>query len=1245
MPSRLHLLAPTLALIGLAGALPAATSPGERDAQFEAVRSLIDRDLRLPAQRQLADFQKAGHPEAEAWGKFLSWAYADRFRTVSPDKAEQAKLDAEAKALGAELEALAKAGKLPKELADQVSGSGKVIRLVNDLSRVLGQDQAPDRLGAAAVPAERRTVLNATVKALVEMAAAAMADGVAKVEANKAAEEETWGLEATDPKYLKVAQEAVERRLAAVRTVYFAVKVLREVAERGDQHGVDQAPAKAFLREFATKNAEKLQEWDYSWGDYHPYLRALSLDLAAQGARFKLKNLSPDDMIGDLLKVTEIDAGKEYKIAAVADDVRTLQAKTWGSLFQLYRELGADLDQKWWQQGADTYRAFREKYKNDRHFRVDHPDRERAVEMARLHIQAGRLLAAKGDPNAAAAFGMVAAVRTNPLAGNAAAWSMFYQSSNVASTASAWSAQPVAEDPSAALLTAAALMRASRSSPDPKVQRESLLGAAASLRNATLGLTSAAYAETSDESAPEVWFRYAQALNQLGMRWHAALVAQAGLRHLQSRVTELKRNPWRDAKTSKWNQQGRFVSPLAKNAVNYASQLLTAGRGPSITSLYDDTISLVNKVSPEDGGKALDRIQIVFRIMDKDFTGAMAAIEAYVKKFPEEFYDGASLRSSVSIASYDAAKSEAEKKQIAERALADAKVVATKAKDELPKTTEKARQRVLRQAMLDVQALQAFFELRQGRPENVLAMLNEEYWKNPPGDEDKAVQMLGYLCQAVRQWYEPSLKDAAKVGVPATLTDAWPRIIFAYETWRKMKERFPSSEEKVQRAGQSLNWLFNAIRTQADALRQQPNAPAELGDIAAAANRAFADLTEPTLSARSNPPLLFAVASVLWELEEQQRAVRLFELYMARIGDDPAVAALRDNPRDALATLDALISPRPELRKAWGEVRDLLIDDPELAKRIIEQDLPSERWGEKKRDYLLAVQASRTLREEATKNRMAIGPSYQAIDEGLKQLEAQCTQLGRVISVKSRLAAAYRGMGMKDKATELYQQLIAYDPTQPDYMAATVELTIDKLRSGVVPTNEVLTSERVKAARVRDAAPPTSPTYWTAVIQVLELSIALKDMQLVNNRLRFDGVNQSTPADDLQMRPRERRDDQRVRRARNPMSVDLCQRYLALFGQSGVTVKPSFRIDQADIDGQPTTIFVMPADGPKFASVRRELDDGSVVHFLWEEGKEPPPEPEAIPAPAPAPPAEAPPTAPEAAPAQPAPQPTPEAKP
>lgn len=1248
MPRHLQRIAPTLLALGM---LPipafAGASTNERDNHLEIVKSLISNELRLPAKRQLAEFAAAGYPDAAWQGKFLAWFYADRFRVSTPDPAETADLEAKAKALLAELEVAAKDGKLPPALKSEFGGAGQATRMLNDLLKVIGPDTPPPKLGKDAIVPEQRATLNATIKALPAVIDAAFTEVLARIAEHEKVEASVQDKPDNDPKYQAVARTSVELRQEAMRLPYLAMRVLREVAYRGEQDcGLDPAPVLAWITAFSGKYAKTFSDWSFAWGDWDPSLRLTAAELCGQAARVKVPEISLAEVIADFQAIIDLDLAV-YSSREARDVVRNLQIRAYAGLLALYRELGKT-DAKYYREGENLIKQYQERSKAEPSaFRADHPNRERAIEVGRFHIQAGRLLAAKGDANATLMFGAVSKARGNPLAGNAAGWA----SGGGGGSTGSWGDQAVAADPMAAITAASALSRAAREHSDPVQQRRMQVAAAVTLRNGVLGLSSSSFPEASlDEYAPELWYRYAEALSRMDMRWHAAVAAQAGLAHIDARTTALKgKTPWKD-KDGAWTARGRFISTLARNAIVYASALPASARSPSSSAFYSATIDLVNKVSPGDGGKSLDRTQILILLSEKRHDEALSQLEAYAKKYPDEAYDADSLRSTIRMGQYDKATTEADKAKFAELGAKEARATAERAKQALAANPPAERRKVLNRAIRDVQATDAFFSLRRGQEEQVIAMLGADYWTSPP-DEDKSVQMLGYLCQAVKQWYEAQIKDAKAKADPQTVLRAWDRVWAAYEIWGRQKARLPAQSERIENHGKMLAWVFQNITNQTRAMLAVEAPPAGLAAISTQAQRAFADLFYPRLTEESKPEQLLYVAGLLWDLGDQERAGRLYEFFIAQIAQAPAVAVLRDTPKEAWADIEPVLQGRPELRALWAEVKDLLEDSPELSKKILDLDLPESQWGEKKRDYGAAVERIRVLRAEMLKSKNSLAADYAKVEDGLQRLSDTALQLFRQVNATAKLAEIYRGQGLKDKANEFYRWLISYDPTNPDYLAATVELTIDLIKnppSGAPPvTKEQAEATRVKAARVRGAAPGGSTTYWTAAIQVLELSVYVKDVGLVNRALQFDGINKSTPADDLQVFPRNPRDDPRVRRARNSLAVDLARRYLDIFKQPGVTAKPTYAVTSVEVDGQPMTLFV-PVDGPRFVPVRRVLDDDTVTVFLWEEGKDPPPEPAAepapAPAPAPAPPAAETPPAP-AAEAAPAPAPASEAKP
>lgn len=165
----------------------------------------------------------------------------------------------------------------------------------------------------------------------------------------------------------------------------------------------------------------------------------------------------------------------------------------------------------------------------------------------------------------------------------------------------------------------------------------------------------------------------------------------------------------------------------------------------------------------------------------------------------------------------------------------------------------------------------------------------------------------------------------------------------------------------------------------------------------------------------------------------------------------------------------------------------------------------------------------------------------------------------------------------------------------PGVSPADLETMVQGEKTGRGLSKKELEEALVAAARIRDAAVPDSLTYWRARIQVCELQGMLKDTKSIDKVLLFDQANRSTPSDSLSAQIRDPRDDQRVRRVRDAESVELGQRYLALFLLPGITAKPGFRIDTIDLGGTACSILV-PISAPRFIGRPHRLADG---HSEW----------------------------------------------
>jgi hypothetical protein len=1211
-----------LALLGPWGGAALAATAEERDVHAEALGVLIDRDYRLPAKRQLAAYRAAQYPDDGGWfGKCLEWQYADRFRTRSVDDAERKELSAKADSLRAELEQAEAAGKLPEWVSTRVKGGGKMLRLVNDLGEFINADRPAPQLGIESIPVEKRSAAQDTVKTLIAAAQADWDGGMKKLKDFLPQEEEADQAGENDPKARAVIQKGVMLRLEIARSAALAVRALREVAERGAEYGLDPAPAAGFLKTFSGGMATTLGEWDMQFSDMHPYLHYYILSLMGEAVRWKAKGLTTDDVEEGFQLLIGLDVGKEFGDPRVRDEVRTLQVKTWAERLTWRRLKATDQD---FARGVTEWEEF-QKLARTSGLRLDDRNQDRAVEIARTHFAAARLLKAKGDMvGATAAAAAVGQVRSNPLAANAREWVGWINGGGPNRQDVSWGQSALPVEPNMAISTAKTFLGSVRDASDPARRRAYLVNAAVALRGGILGLNVPDWQAGSVAIEPELWARYADALSQLGLRWHAAIAARAGLESLAATIAGSKTNPWRTAK-GEWNETGKHAQRLARNAIVYANGLSRAMRGSGTNDLWIKTVDLVKKVSPEDAGANLDLSLIYGLIEEGDFDRAVEEAKAFQKKYPDRFYDAVQVQVFAMRKRYAGAKksSPEQRQKLETEMLAYAGEVQRRAKDDLGKTEDPAQRRILERAANTVLVVQAEINNAKGDFQAQLKTLGPAFWRNPPADEETSAQLMRYLCLAVKDWYKLRVSDEKARLDPQTMLADWAVIAGAYEAWRVQKERMPAQAESLIRTGQALAFVMQNVVILSNEIRKGKAAPARIGEINAGASRAYADLVAPTLGAASRPELLLSVANALWSLNEHARALPLLQWFIAAVEADPEVATIDTAPAQLLDPLDPTLGGRPELREQWKQVRDLLIDDPGLAKKIIE-GIEEKDWGEKRRDFGRAIDEIVKLREAATKMRTTLGKDFAQVDASLDKLRILCGKQVQRLAVMANLAAGLRETGDKAGANAMYDRLIAYDPTNLVFQAAIVEMVIDRLRDGIppVPGKDELERARQIAAVVRGNVPPGDrDTYWTACIQVLELSAALggDEIRLVNQRMTYDRSNRSTPADELQQLPREKRDHKDVRRARNPLSVELARRYLKLFELPGIdtqkNVKP-YRIDQIAVDDKTVTLF-LPVDAPAFAPVTREIEGGMKVTFFWPEGQQPPPEEAPKPSPAP----------------------------
>lgn len=1203
-------LSPTLIALACAafgGARLDAATASERDQHFAAVEALIAGQLRLPGERQLAEFEKAGYPDDGWHRKTLRWYFADVFKTEITDQAKAKALEGQATALRGEIEAADKGGTLPEAPKALFAGAGDATsRTVNDV----GQIVKPDGVEPLVISPEAQAKVRRQVEFLVDSAGKRFAAAVAKVKANAEKEKGIWDYPDGDAKGTALIKEATFLRADALRSLYIPHIILREVVTRGRDFGLDPEPAAKMLASVLKEHAKTIEDWDYNFGDYMPPLKMQANVLLGEAIRQKVNgDIKIEAVEAELQKL--IDQKLDSYSRDAREDIVDLQIKAWAALIKLRTELGGDRNLL---KGEEFWRAWLADRGRESGMKPG-ANNGFSREVGGLYIAAARLLAAKGDKaGAQALLGQVVANKKQPQWHNASDWLRKLSGDVNKAGADSWGQPVVPADPSQALVVAQALLRAAKETADAKLAQSQIQSAAIQLRAAVMGL-SAGWEDQFAESGAEVYNEYARALNQLGLRIHAAIAAAEGLKAVKAKVAAAPKgaNPYRTGPKQEWNEQGKKVAILARNGLVFASNLSSRLKGPGAQAMASDLFEAVKQVAPEEFGKGSEWNFIVAKLQEGDWNGAIEQAGKYRKNYPEDTIKVFGVITSALLQKYNQARASDDKggmgRAADEMRAFSGEIKAYIAQQQSSKAGLSAeQQRDLRKAANTIESMDISVLMGDGKFDQVIKRLGPDYWKNPPADETLFAQMLRNLAQAVQRQERERIKDAARKADAKELIALWPTYQFAYDTYAKMLPRIKDPEEKrkARFAGKLLADLFVLDTFLAESLGKAADAPPELAAIAAAAKRGMADLLEPDMGPEDKPENLLGVGTALWDLGDHNRAVRLLELFVKKAGENAELAAFREDPRAVLDAAEATVIGRPELKSDWAKLRDLVEDKPGFKDE--REKVERSSWSEQPADFAKALQDLRKFRTKVAEMKIKMGDGYAKADTALAKLESLLGTAVREQAVSKRLAQGWRETGKIDQARDLYLKLYAQDPDDPVVATAVVDITVDQIKAGKAPDQATIKKALAISEKIRDEAGKDQFLYWTAAIQVYELNAALgtKDnLAVINKGLKYDSVNQSDPSWTL-VSPRVSPDDRQagdrkdVRRAANALAVDLAKRYLALYQLAGVTQKPTYKLDAVQIDGKEQVVFVN-LDSAPMTVVPAVTEDEREVFIITDE--------------------------------------------
>ncbi|MBA3686240.1 MAG: hypothetical protein H0W72_13515, partial [Planctomycetes bacterium] len=1135
------LLACVLGVAPLVDLCAAATSTEQRDEHAYAIKALIERDCKLPADRQLAEWDKAGYSDGSGTSSVreaLQFAYDSVW---NPAKADAKRYDDK---------------KLP-EVIKRITGGGgglnQIIKLVNDTRRIMDGDLPKP----AVTPSEEKlAALKRAVESLTALMPKEFKVAIDEVKKTKEAEDKLWDLdEKKDRKRIdEITHQAIEMRLDALRLFYYAHLALREAITRGHEYGLDAKPVKEMLASFLKEHREMLQDWEFQWSDSHLLIAMYLAPAYGEGVRLGVEGYTTDETEGTFRKVTDYDASESDARTRVWIETQQLQA--WTGLLRWRYELGVGNgagdaavkgDPKEIERGINNFLDFKNVAKGHA---LDHSDPSYGRSIGQLWIVAGRLYKAKGDSATAGSVWSALRAAKNPLSFAASQW-ITEGSASGGSGGNGWVSEIIPTDPSGAL-GVGTLLLAEAQNANPKQARGYTLQAAIQMRAGVAGLNNTAWAGQFVDHGPKLYRFYAKSLSKLQLPYHAAIAANEGLRQVRGRID--KTNPWLN-KDKKWTTSGEQVTKLVDDALYYTSSLSARTKGAAgAKKLYEETIELAQAINPDAVGVNQEKAVIVGQINDGDFAGAIEAARAFSKKYPNEILWSYKTIQRARETWFD--KVEQSDKKKAEELAGDIEKSATDMakyiESKLASETDPKKKAELKDTLIACASAKLRQQLKQQKYGDVITQIVAIFAK-PPQETELGVAMLKNLARAVNDWHKQvsGIDDKSRKpqAIPADkVTASWQQYRPAMEVFRKYRGRYVGEDSSaLANASRMLAQTAQIISMQAEA--NQAGAKEEMTRIGDEAKRYMADFLEPDLNEKSQSQLVLTVANTLWDINERARAVRLFELFKKTLDVDADVGSYRSDPAGTIDQYAAVLAARPEFKKAWLELRDLLVDDKDFMQQYLE--LESDRLKEKKRDYFKALEKSREFAKLlADQKKIIDADSHKKMGEALDKLTNLARNLAYGITIDTNLALHYRDQNQPDKALPLFEQLYReYDPKNPVFAGGYVEGVLTALKSGSVD-NAAIKGARDIAVRNRaetERDPRQRDNFWIANLQVMQLSAALggKETEVIGKTLKYCVINKSTPKDDL-IAPSQPGDAPAVRRPRNDLAIDLARRYLAL---------------------------------------------------------------------------------------------------
>ena len=687
-----------------------------------------------------------------------------------------------------------------------------------------------------------------------------------------------------------------------------------------------------------------------------------------------------------------------------------------------------------------------------------------------------------------------------------------------------WSAPAIAVDPKPTYETARSFMAAADGIADPEKKRALEMQAAVALRNAIYAFETPEYEAAFAEWGPRVYAQYGRLLkSKFDWPEQAATTMLTG----SAKIAEM----WKNKTDGGLWRKGDEITDIGKGAqgvISSAQSYIAGLRRINDSSVARMMTEEVNEYAATADVFTDDRRLIVDYLQTGRFDDSLALAATYLKSQEAEGNVDRTLWASRMTAyanykKFDKARRD-KNTRVADEAFAALEValvdLKTRADKELAKENPVSEAQKCKNTWLTLELARL---VKGEKYVEALSLFGPEFWEEPPGDAALLQMCANQLAVAAYKHMIGIARNPEKVKDLGLAVETMPYYDNALLAVNRVKELVPGSSltgssQRVAACYRTAAKQFEKLIPAAEA-GQEGYTGFDLDELRGLHRRAvlsYADLLEPTFNNSTQPEKYLALGNDLMSVKEYRRASKNLEKYIEVLAEDPQLKAFAQDPAAVIDPVGAaLVKTRSSFKKPWDEIRDLLIDDPAFVKQYhLDRE---DQWKEQPRNFFGALRLLNELNGQLESQRAMLGQAGEDLMKQVGGLVETVQKLARTIAVTTDLVECYSQLGRYDRMAKRAVQLYNYDKLRVEYRLWYVTSVIEAAKAGKATKDEMKAARTVAAGLRSDTRPfpDKQELYWESVVQIMELSQMLGEIDIIMRSLKRQNVDNINPAQDL----------------------------------------------------------------------------------------------------------------------------------